>query len=169
MNGAIFYSGQYGSTAQYALWISEATGLPLFDLSNETPDPSKFDFLVLGSSIIIGKLTIRKWVQANWSKFNHVPVIFYSVSASEPGIPSLQTWIENSLPGEMIKHMKFVPLRGRLDVRKVGWWTRFVLRIGAMGEKNPEAKKRMLEGFDFMDKSSIAPIVEWIRKVGQTN
>jgi len=37
MNGAIFYSTKYGSTAQYAQWISEATGPPAF------PQPARWD------------------------------------------------------------------------------------------------------------------------------
>ena len=63
MNGAIFFSGKYGSTAQYADWIGEATGLPAFDVNDANTDPSKYDFLVLGSSVIIHKLTIRKWLK----------------------------------------------------------------------------------------------------------
>jgi hypothetical protein len=52
MNGAIFYSGMRGSTAQYAHWIGEATGLPVFDANNPQADPSDFDFLILASSVI---------------------------------------------------------------------------------------------------------------------
>lgn len=32
MNGAIFFASKYGSTAQYAEWIAEATDLPMFDV-----------------------------------------------------------------------------------------------------------------------------------------
>lgn len=164
MNGAIVYSGQYGSTAQYAQWISETTGLPSFDLKKENPDPSNFDFLVLGSSIFIGKLTICNWVKTNWNRFKDVPLMLYSVSASGPENAEFQNWIDNSLPKEMIERMKFVSLPGRLDVNRVSWWTKLLLKVGAMGEKDPNAKKRMLAGFDDMDKSSITPIVEWIRQ-----
>lgn len=33
MKGAIFFSSKYGSTAQYAHWISQATGLPAYDIN----------------------------------------------------------------------------------------------------------------------------------------
>ena len=53
MNGAIFYTTRYGSTAQYAKWISEATGLPAFDVNGPRSNPSEYDFLILGSPISI--------------------------------------------------------------------------------------------------------------------
>ena len=65
MKGAIFFSGKYGSTEQYSKWISEGTGLPVFDIKDARADPSKYDFLILGSSILYFRLTIRKWVKEN--------------------------------------------------------------------------------------------------------
>ena len=52
MKGAIFFSSKYGSTEQYAHWIGEATGLPVFNVKDETADPGNYDFLILGSPII---------------------------------------------------------------------------------------------------------------------
>jgi len=40
MKGAIFFSTKYGSTAQYAKWIGEATGLPVFNIKVTNADPS---------------------------------------------------------------------------------------------------------------------------------
>ena len=48
MNAAIFYSGTYGSTAQYANWIGDATGLPVFSIDLNA-DPAAYDVLVLGN------------------------------------------------------------------------------------------------------------------------
>ena len=52
MDGAIFFATKYGSTAQYAEWISAATGLPAFDVKTSKVDPLGYDFLVLGSAVI---------------------------------------------------------------------------------------------------------------------
>ena len=48
MKGAIFFSSKYGSTAQYARWIGEAAGLPVFDVKDADADPSKYDFFDIG-------------------------------------------------------------------------------------------------------------------------
>ena len=80
-----FFSGQYGSTSQYAKWISEATGLPVHDVNDTNADPSKYDFLILGSSVIIYKLTIRKWVEQSLASIENKPVILFTVSGASAG------------------------------------------------------------------------------------
>ncbi|MDC0937097.1 flavodoxin domain-containing protein, partial [Pirellulales bacterium] len=79
MNGAIFYSGKRGSTAQYAQWVGEATGLPVFDANNTDANPADYDFLILGSSVILMRMTIRKWVRANWDGIKRKPTLLFSV------------------------------------------------------------------------------------------
>ncbi len=64
MKGAIFFIGKFGSTQQYAQWISEHTSFPVFNLNKENPDPTDYDLLVLGSSIMIARPTIQKWLKA---------------------------------------------------------------------------------------------------------
>lgn len=163
MNGAIFFSGQYGSTAQYANWIGEATGLPVFDVKDRNADPSKYDFLVLGSSVIVFKLTIRKWVKANWNSIENKPVILFTVSGASAG-PKLDGWVADSLPKDLVACMEHVALRGRMNPKELPWWTRLILRIGAWNNKDPEARKQELEGFDFMDKSCIEPVLKLVQQ-----
>ena len=109
MNGAVFFSGQYGSTAEYAMWIGEATGLPVFDVKDANVDPSKFDFLILGSSVIYYKLSIRKWVKANWASMENKPIILFTVSGAPAG-QKLDGWIAESLPESLIASMDHVAL-----------------------------------------------------------
>jgi len=163
MNGAIFYSGQYGSTAQYAQWISDATGLPAFDIKDKRADPSKYDYLILGSSVIIHKLSIRKWVQQKLTVLNRKPIVLFSVSGAGAG-SKLDSWIAESLPEDMISRMDHVALRGKLDHKDITWFLKLTLAIGAAMNKDPQARKEELEGFDYMDKSSITPIVALIQR-----
>lgn len=170
MSGAIFFSGRYGSTATYADWISEATGLPAFDVNDTNSDPAAFDFLVLGSSVIIYKLTIRHWVQANLASIIDKPTILFTVSGAQAG-SKLDGWVTDSLPAQLVSRAEHVALRGRLQLDKLGWWVRLIMKIGAWKNDDPESRKEELEGFDFMDRSSIEPIVAWVselRSVGAT-
>ncbi len=163
MTGAIFFSGYYGCTAQFACWFVEATGLPVFDVNDANADPSNYDFLILGSSVIIYKLTIRKWVKGNLAGIENKPVILFTVSGAPPG-PKLDAWIADSLPEDLTLKLEHVALRGRLNLKEVSWWVRLILKIGAWKNDNPEAKKHELEGFDFMDKSSIEPIKKLVQQ-----
>jgi len=163
MNAAIFYSGQYGSTEQYARWIGEATGLPVFDVNDRNADPKKYDLLILGSSVIVYKLTIRNWVKRNWASIKNSRVILFTVSGIAAG-PKLDRWIAESLPKELIGKWEHVALRGRMDPKRVSWWDRMMLRVGAWNNTDPEGKKQELEGFDFVDKSSIESVLERIQR-----
>lgn len=164
MKGAIFFSGQYGSTAHYSQWLSEATGLPVYDVKQPHPALSEFDFLVLGSSVIIGKLTIHKWVKHHIDDILTKPIAVFSVAGAPPG-PERNTWIANSLPEALVAKMQHVALRGRLDINNVGWWTRLVLKIGAWATKDDQEKREMTQGFDFMNKADIEPLVKFIKQL----
>ncbi len=164
MNGAIFFSGKYGSTAQYANWIGEATGLPVFDVNDSRADPADYDFVILGSSVIIYKLTIRKWVKRNLPRIGNKPVIPFTVSGAPAG-PKLDRWIADSLPGDLVSRMRHVALRGRLKLNEVSWFVRLILRIGAWQSDDPEARKLELGGFDFMDRSSIEPVLRMVEQL----
>ena len=165
MKGVILFTGKFGSTRQYADWIKEATELPVFDLRKEKPDLSKYDFFILGSSIFIYKPTIRKWLKRRWPEIKGKPVLLFTVSGAEPGSPELQKWVEDNLGREIIDTITYVPLRGRLKIEELPWYIRFMLKLGANKEEDPEVKKRMVEGFDYMDQSAIQPILEWARSV----
>ncbi len=158
MSGAIFFSGKYGSTEQYAKWISEATGLPVFDTKDARADPSKYRYLILGSSILFFRLSNRKWVRANLSKLNGRSKILFSVSGAGPS-KKLDRWVSNSIPADLLSQMQHVALRGKLDHTKVSWWLRAILWVGSLFNPDPDASKDERYGFDYMDKSSIEPIV----------
>ena len=163
MNGAIFFSSKYGSTAQYASWIGEETGLPVFDVKDANANPSQYEFLVLGSPIIYYKVLNHKWVKKNLARFENKPVIFFTVSGAPSG-SKLDGWIADSLPATFISQMKHIVLRGRQKPEELTWWDWLMLKIGAMMNKGPEARKQELEGFDFMDKSSIEPILKLVQQ-----
>ena len=165
MKTAIFYTGKFGSTQQYAQWLSEATGFSVFDLNQENPNPDDYDALILGSSIIVRKLTISKWLIANWNSIKEKPVLLFTVSGTKPGHPDLKKWLQDNLPQSIINKIKYIPLRGRLNLKTLPFLVRLTLKIGAMIEKDPNAKKRMRQGFNYMDKSSIAPILRWVKKL----
>ncbi|WP_299159795.1 flavodoxin domain-containing protein [uncultured Eudoraea sp.] len=163
MNGAIFFSGKYGSTLQYAKWIGEATGFPVFDINDPKADPSKYDYLILGSSILYFRLTIRKWLSANLSKLEGRSKILFSVSGAGPSA-KLNRWVAKSLPSGLASQMEHVALGGRLDHSKVSWWVRMMLWMGSLFNPDAEARKDERYGFDYVDKDSIEPI---LRLVGQ--
>lgn len=164
MNGAIFYTSKYGSTAQYAEWISEATGLPAFAVDDPRADPARYDFLVLGSPIMHYKLSIRKWLKGHAEQVRSKPTILFTVSGAGAG-PKLDGWVADSLQGSLMSQMDHVALRGRWRREQLSRWDRMTLLMAASVNRDRQARKDELEGFDYMDQSSIAPIVEMIESL----
>lgn len=162
MNGAIFFATRHGSTAQYAQWIAEATGLPTFDVNRADADPSGYDFVVIGAPVIYHKLAIRKWVRQHLASFESKPVVFFTVSGAPAG-EKLDGWIAGSLPESLIRRMNHVALRGRQNPKDLPWFDRTMLIIGGLMNPDRVAGREELKGFDFMDKSTIDPVVELIR------
>ncbi|MCB0635906.1 MAG: hypothetical protein KDC54_04790 [Lewinella sp.] len=167
MRLAICYTGKFGSTRQYATWLAEATGAPVFDLAKEEPDISAFDAFILGSSIIVMKPTIKDWLTAHWPALREKPILLFTVSGTEPGHPNLEIWLRNHLPDIILDSIDYVPLRGRLNIRELPWLVRLSLWIASLLEPDPHGKQRMRHGFDFMDRDSLRPILHWVDTHGQ--
>ena len=164
MKGAIFFSSKYGSTAEYAEWIGQATGLPVFNIKDTNADPSTYDFLILGSPIIYYKLSIHKWVKKHLNRLAHKPIIFFSVSGAPAGA-KLDGWIANSLPKNFIAGMQHVALQGRQIPEELTFYDRMMLKIAGLFNTDPKARKEELEGFDFMEYASIEPIVSLAKQL----
>ena len=162
MKAAIIYSGKYGSTRQYAEWLREETGIPVYNSLSEIPELPDLDFLILGSSIIVGTPTLKKWLFRHWGTICDKPTLLFTVSGTAPGHPDLVSWLNTHLSPEMLAQFKYVPLRGRLDVKALPWWVRTMLKLAARMMKDPEAARRMTKGFDYMDRDSLKSILAWI-------
>lgn len=167
MRGAVFFISKYGSTAQYANWIGRETGLPVYSVRDSAADPSDYDFLVIVSPVFCFKLLIGDWVKRNLAGIGTKPVIMVSVSGAPAG-PRLDAWINDSLPADLVSRMKHVALHGRQVPRDLTWSDWIMLRIGALRNPDPLSRKQELEGFDFVDKSTILPAVELVRALHQT-
>ena len=163
MKAAIFFSGKYGSTEQYANWIGEATGLPVFNIRDAKADPSAYEFIILGSSVLYFKLTIRKWARANMAKLRGRAKLLFSVSGAGPST-KLNSWVAASLPANLLSEMEHIALGGKLDHTKISWLLRKILWMGSLFNPDPQASKEEREGFDHMDKASIKPIVKIIQQ-----
>lgn len=161
MKGAIIYKTTYGGTRQYAEWISERTGFGLFDV-RENPDIKGFDTLIIGSGVRIGKMIIADWLAKNKDDMKNKTVIIFSVG----GHPSSNTEeinkiIENSIPKDL-KH-RYFPLQGRMNRNLLGIVPRIFFTIAS--RLNYEFKA-MIDGFDFIKKENIKPILDAIPTKG---
>lgn len=168
MNGAIFYASKYGSTREYAQWISEATGLPVYDVDALGADPTAFDFLVLGSPVIYYKLIFSEWVKRHLDALQTKPIILFTVSGAPAGA-KLSGWIADSLPKALTSRMHHFALRGRQIRKELTWYDWTMLTIAGLKNQDRQAAREERQGFDYMDRDSIQPVVDLIKELQAAN
>lgn len=165
MKGIIIYQGTYGSTKQYAQWIAEELNFNCFPASEWKNAPvEEYDTVVVGSSVKMGSLSIKKWLNRNWPRLQNRKVVLFSVSGTGPDEKGvLQDIQDKSIPSEIQKKISFFSFRGRQEMKKFPAPVRFILKMLASTSKDPNMKKFLASDWDFVDRDSIAPLVDSIK------
>ncbi len=162
MNGIIIYQGKYGATEQYARWLSESLRIPM--LSAKAARQSiiaDYDVVILGSSVYVGRLLIHRWLKRNLTLLKNKKLFLFIVCGTTSDNPSQQQAIINNNVDPAIRdNCEIFFLQGRCVVSKLSWIDRFILKMGAMREKNPEKKANMTKGFDGVDKKNLKDLTE---------
>ena len=165
MKGLVIYKGKYGATKQYAMWIGQELRLPVASADRFPKDElPKYDYFILGSSVYIGKLEIKDWLKKNFYVLQNKMIFFFQVAASPvEQIEKRQSYNKASLPPSILKNIQFYYLPGRMIMRNLSVWDRFMLKMGAKLVKDPMEKKAMLTDFDHVKKEKVIPIMEGVR------
>jgi len=164
MKGLVIYKGKYGATKQYAMWIGQELQLPVASADRFHIDElPKYDYFILGSSVYIGKLEIKDWLKKNFNVLQNKKIFFFQVAASPvEQIEKRQSYNKASLPTTIIEKIQFYYLPGRMIMRNLSAWDRFMLKMGAKLAKDPVEKKTMITDFDHVKKENILPLIEAI-------
>ena len=165
MKGLVIYKGKYGATKQYAMWIGQELQLPVASADRfHTNELMKYDYFILGSSVYIGKLEIKDWLKKNFYILQNKKIFFFQVAGSPvEQIEKRQSYNKASLPPSILKNIEFYYLPGRMIIRNLSRWDRFMLKMGAKLAKDPVEKKAMLTDFDHVKKEKVIPIMEGVR------
>jgi menaquinone-dependent protoporphyrinogen IX oxidase len=171
MKGLVIYKGKYGATKQYAMWIGQELQLPVASADRFPVDElPNYDYLILGSSVYIGKLEIKNWLKKNFNVLQNKKIFFFQVAASPiEQIEKRQSYNKASLPPSILKKIQFYYLPGRMIMRNLSGWDRFMLKMGAKLAKDPLEKKAMLTDFDDVKKEKVMPVIEAVRKFTEVN
>ena len=165
MKGLVIYKGKYGATKQYATWIGQELQLPVASADRFPIDElPNYDYFILGSSVYIGKLEIKDWLKKNFNVLQNKKIFFFQVAGSPvEQIEKRQSYNKASLPPSILKKTQFYYLPGRMIMRNLSGWDRFMLKMGAKLTKDPVEKKAMLTDFDHVKKEKVIPIMEGVR------
>src|SRR4030095_14325801 len=157
MNGIVIYKSKYGATQQYAEWIGQELEFPVF-ATNELHQEElrNSDLVLLGSSVYVGRLMIRKWLIQNLDSLMNKKIFLFVVC----GTPAekkdqLYIYVDSSVPEEIKDKKRTYFLPGKLILKELSWLDRQVLKMGARLLKSREAKSEMLKEYNDVKKENI--------------
>jgi menaquinone-dependent protoporphyrinogen IX oxidase len=164
MKGIIVFKGKYGATQQYASWLAEELQLPVVNAEEITPDKLRvFDFVILAGSVYIGKWMLRDWLRANLNILRRKKIFAMIVCGTPASNKSEQTNLaKNNIPVVLHDQVETFFLPGRLVIRKLSWFDRFMLKMGARIQKDPTVRERMLCDVDNVSRENLDDAIRTI-------
>lgn len=165
MHGIILYKSKYGATRQYATWLSEALQLPAADAEQvTTAQLAAADFLVLGSSIYIGKLMMKQWLEQHMAVLANKPLFLFLVTATRGDKQeTLNGYIQHNVPAALLRgiHPYFFP--GRICYRKLSVIDKLKIRLGSAVARLCR-KTLNISDFDLVQESNTTALVKDIQQ-----
>jgi hypothetical protein len=167
---AVIYKSKYGSTKQYAEWIAEELGAPLFDASGIKPKQlMDYDVIVYGGGLYASGIAGVKLVTENPCK----SLVVFTVGLADPAITDYSPILSEIFTPELLKKTKLFHLRGGIDYKKLGFVHKGLMAMMKKHiEKKPESERTsddhgVLDTYgsnvDFTDKSAISPLVNYVQ------
>jgi len=164
MPGTIYYMTKYGSTEEYARWLSEDVG---FELKNirKTPRLGPGTIVVIGTGLYMGKVSAAGWIWKNWDALKGRRPVLFCVGSTKIGSPEREDILTRSLPKDILDGMKVFHLPGRIDHKKLGFLMSRIFKGFAKYEKDEVERKRAIEGYDDVKRELLGPIVTYIKSL----
>ena len=106
MSGLVIFKGKYGATSQYAQWVAEELQPPVSPADHVDREVlSKSDFIVIGSSVYIGRMLIGDWLKANEKVLQNKMIYLFVVCGMPPSDKAVQQhFIQENIPPLLINN-----------------------------------------------------------------
>jgi hypothetical protein len=171
MKSLVVYESKYGSTRQYASWISEALGGELKPAAEADPASlGGYDAVVFGGYLFMSKVKGVEFVVRNWQDLKGKKVALFTVSASPPGSPDVAKAVEDSVPADIRSGARVFQFWGRVpkwDLRDYLLCSFpkmcYLLKYKVTGDPKYKAKaEAMVAPADHVRKEQIKPLLEYL-------
>ncbi len=127
MKKLVVYTSKYGSTAQYARWISEDVHADLCPtLECNVERLHEYDTVIFGGYLHMGKIVGIDFIINNWEHLDSKKVIVFTVSGAGPS-PTADVYFENNVPEHMRPWITHFAFRGR--AQNLDWKDRTLIAV----------------------------------------
>ncbi|MBS1519501.1 MAG: hypothetical protein JST50_00785 [Bacteroidetes bacterium] len=161
MKAAVIYKGKYGSTAQYAKWIAEALYLSVLDIDKEVADHlGEYDLLIIGSPVYFGNLLLKHWLSKNKNLLLKRSIKLFVVCGSAGNQQAQDNIIRQNLHVDLAKSCEVHFLPGRVDMSKLSWFDRLMIKAAALMQKDRQKRYMMMRGYDAVKREHVNPLIK---------
>ena len=175
----VIYASHYGFTEAYARWMAEELEAELLEAGKvKKGDFARYSTIVYGGGLYAGGVNGISLLVKNAERLRGKKLYLFTVGASDPtdpeNIANIRNGIAKALPPTMLETIKIYHLRGGLCYSKMSMVHRTMMAmLRKVLLKKPEAELRsedqaLLETYgqdiSFLDRTTIAPLVEDIRR-----
>ena len=176
----VAFQSKYGSTQKYAEWIAEELSCHVFQRKNiKSTNLESYNTIIYGGGLYAGGVAGINIITKNFDKICNKNIIVFTCGLADPADKENTDHIKQSInkvfTDKMQSKIKVFHLRGAIDYSKLGFIHKAMM---AMLRKMTLRKdydslrsedKEMLDTYgqvvDFTDKSTIMPIVDYVRKL----
>lgn len=169
MKGIVIYKSKYGSTQQYAEWISETLGFDLANVDEFDPELlTEYSIVVLGSYIHAGKIVLKEWLDKNVKLLTSRGIFLYTVSGTSPQSEDLRNIYKSTMPDELKMNNQYFAFGGKMDYKKLDRMDKMVMNMGVLLERSVESKISMKKGYDHVKKKPIFKLIYAVERYMKT-
>jgi menaquinone-dependent protoporphyrinogen IX oxidase len=170
MKTAVIYASKYGTAKQYAVWIAEELHAVLLEQGQVSPvQLQEFDSVIYGGGLYASGILGVGLVTKNPSK----NLVVFTVGLADPKTTDYTHILKKNFPLESTQPLKVFHLRGGIDYKKLGPVHRTMIAMlkrtitGKPDTEQTDEDRAFIETYggkvDFIDRSTIAPLVEFVR------
>lgn len=178
MKIAVIYKSKYGSTKKYAQWIAQELACDLYERRFVKPATLKgYDVIIYGGGLYAGGLSGARLITKNFSAISNKKLVLFTCGIADPkdlqNVQGIIKGLSRMITQEMQEKMKIFHLRGAIDYSKLGFIHKLMMAMfnKMVKSKDPASlraeDKEMLDIYgkavDFTDKTSITPLIEYVR------
>jgi len=166
MSGIVVYRSNYGSAKQYADWIHEETGFPVYDSRDKKIPWDGADTVVIGCPILANKPVLAGWIAKNWDRMKDKRVVLFTTSGADPADTPVNEWIAKALPETIRSGIRAFPLPGRFDYARLKGLGKVMIWLAANVFQSKDVKNQIKNPVDGVVREKLGELLEYLKGSG---
>lgn len=176
----VIFSSKYGSTKQYAQWISQELSCDLFEKKEIAASKlEQYDIIIYGGGLYAGGVNGIQLITKSFDQVKEKTIVVFTCGLADPddldNVKSIKDSLRKAFSSEMQRKIQVFHLRGAMDYAKLSVPHKMMMGMlyKSIAKKDSEAltaeNKAFLDTYgkdvDFTDREKLAPLLSYVKAV----